>query len=85
MPKRVNALAKKELIYAGSFGIAGWLCGGLVFVDRLNSEKAQGTLRKLAKLIKSKNVSRMVKYYYLQTCDSEIQELFQLINIVFCS
>lgn len=61
MPKRVITLAKKELIYAGTFGIAGWLCGGLVFVDRLNSEKAQGTLRKLAKLIKSKNVSRMVK------------------------
>lgn len=65
MPERVTSLAKKELIYGGTFGIAGWLAGGLVFVDRLNSEKAHGTLHKLAQLIKKRDVS-FSKYNWLK-------------------
>ena len=61
LPDRVTALAKKELIYGGTFGIAGWLCGGLAFVDRLNSEKARDTIHYLAKLIKKKDVSFIFK------------------------
>ena len=37
-------LAKKSLLYAGSFGFGAWLCG-LVFVDRSNPQKAKQTLK----------------------------------------
>jgi lysophosphatidate acyltransferase len=49
-------LAKKELIYSGPFGIAIWLCG-ITFIDRLNHEKAKGTIELLADRIKRENVS----------------------------
>ena len=60
-PDRVTTLAKKELIYGGTFGIAGWLSGGVVFVDRLNNEKARDTIHYLAKLMKKKDVSFIFK------------------------
>ena len=48
-------LAKKELIYAGPFGIAIWLCG-ITFIDRLNPDKARGTIDQLAIRINEENV-----------------------------
>ena len=50
-------LAKKELIYAGPFGIACWL-NGVTYIDRLNPEKAKNTIEDLAKRINKENVSR---------------------------
>ncbi len=50
-------LAKKELIYSGPFGIAIWLCG-ITFIDRLNAEKARGTIENLANRINKENVNK---------------------------
>jgi len=49
-------LAKKEIIYAGPFGLACWL-SGVVFIDRLNSSKARDTIEKLAERINRENIS----------------------------
>jgi len=40
-------LAKRELLYAGPFGIASWLCG-VTFIDRLNPNNARNTIDDLA-------------------------------------
>jgi lysophosphatidate acyltransferase len=56
IPPRTTALAKKELLYAGPFGIAAWL-GGMIFVDRLNRDKAHEVLEYAAKVMLEKNVS----------------------------
>uniref|UniRef100_T1J654 1-acyl-sn-glycerol-3-phosphate acyltransferase n=1 Tax=Strigamia maritima TaxID=126957 RepID=T1J654_STRMM len=40
---RCAPIIKKELLYAGPFGICAWLCGA-VFVDRSNSARAQKSL-----------------------------------------
>jgi lysophosphatidate acyltransferase len=48
-------LAKKELLYSGPFGLAIWLCG-ITFIDRLNAQKARGTIDKLAEKINDENV-----------------------------
>lgn len=54
-PDRCTSLAKKELRYAGVFGVAAWLCG-TVFIDRLNHEKALKTMVDTANTIKEKNI-----------------------------
>ena len=58
-PSRCSALAKKELIFMGPFGPASWLAG-LVFIDRLNAEKARGTLEKTANYILKENVTTII-------------------------
>jgi 1-acyl-sn-glycerol-3-phosphate acyltransferase len=51
----IAAVAKKEILYAGPFGVAAWLAG-VVFIDRLNSDKARGQLEHSAQLMSKKNV-----------------------------
>ena len=55
-PERCACLVKKELMYAGPFGLAALLCGS-VFIDRYNSEKAVDTMKKHVEKINNKNVS----------------------------
>lgn len=55
-PHRGCALIKKNLQYAGPFGLAASLCGS-VFIDRLNREKALSTMQNTAKIIHDRNVS----------------------------
>jgi len=62
IPPRTTALAEKELMYAGPFGLAAWL-GGMIFVDRLNRDKAHKTLGSAANAMLERNVS-MVCYIY---------------------
>ncbi|PNF32262.1 hypothetical protein B7P43_G17612 [Cryptotermes secundus] len=50
---KCTVVAKKELYYAWPFGLAAWLCG-LIFIDRLNSDKARATINKATTLIKEK-------------------------------
>ena len=57
LPDRCTALAKKELLYAGTFGVAAWL-SGLIFVDRVNRDKARQTMGDTARLMHERNVSR---------------------------
>ncbi|KAK3087207.1 hypothetical protein FSP39_003101 [Pinctada imbricata] len=58
-PSRCTSLAKKELLYAGPFGPAAWLCG-TIFIDRLNHEKARDTITKTARRIKENKVKVLV-------------------------
>jgi lysophosphatidate acyltransferase len=52
---RIAAVAKKEILYTGPFGVAAWLAG-VVFIDRLNSDKARGQLEHAAQLMSKENV-----------------------------
>ncbi|KAJ8680848.1 hypothetical protein QAD02_016635 [Eretmocerus hayati] len=40
---KCTVVAKKEIFYAWPFGLAAWLCG-LIFIDRMNSEKARSVI-----------------------------------------
>lgn len=63
MPPRTTALAKKELVYAGPFGLASWL-SGIIFVDRSNPEKAHKTMERVAKIMHDLQVYTL----YLSVC-----------------
>lgn len=52
---KCTVVAKRELFYAWPFGLAAWLCG-LIFIDRMNSDKAKNTLNTSTDLIKLKKV-----------------------------
>ena len=52
---KCTAVAKKEIFYAWPVGLAAWLCG-LIFIDRMNSEKARSALNTATKEIKDKKV-----------------------------
>lgn len=41
--EKCTVVAKRELFYAWPFGLAAWLCG-LIFIDRMNTEKARTTI-----------------------------------------
>nr|XP_022903497.1 1-acyl-sn-glycerol-3-phosphate acyltransferase alpha [Onthophagus taurus] len=56
---KCTVVAKKEILYAWPFGLAAWLCG-LIFIDRMNSEKARTTMKEAAEWIKSKNTKLWV-------------------------
>lgn len=60
LPDRCTVLAKKELLYAGTFGIAAWL-SGIIFVDRLNRDKSRETMNNTARMLHEKNVSYLRK------------------------
>ena len=59
-------LAKRELLYSGPFGLAIWLCG-ITFIDRLNPDKAIGTINNLADRVNKENVNfyinKLVLFY----------------------
>ncbi|XP_055374751.1 1-acyl-sn-glycerol-3-phosphate acyltransferase beta [Condylostylus longicornis] len=57
--QKCTVVAKKELLYAQPFGLAAWLCG-LIFIDRVRSEKARDTLNSANHKIKSKNIKLWV-------------------------
>lgn len=53
---KCTVVAKKELFYAWPFGLAAWLCG-LIFIDRMNTDKARTTINRATTLIKEKKVN----------------------------
>jgi lysophosphatidate acyltransferase len=53
---KCTVVAKKELFYAWPFGLAAWLCG-LIFIDRMNTDKARTTINRATTLIKEKKVT----------------------------
>ena len=63
LPDRSTILAKKELIYAGTFGVAAWLCG-VVFIDRMSSDKARNTMKETAQNLVKNNVSEQKIIYF---------------------
>ena len=64
LPDRCTVLAKRELLFFGPFGLAAWL-SGIVFVDRLNREKACNTMDMIAKLMHDKKVSKSVNSLFI--------------------
>lgn len=52
---KCTVVAKKEIFYAWPVGLAAWLCG-LIFIDRMNSEKARSALNTATKEITDKKV-----------------------------
>ena len=61
LPERCSFLAKKSLLYAGTFGFGAWLCG-LVFIDRSNPQKAKQTLKDAIDRIHREKVSILQMY-----------------------
>lgn len=49
---RTTIVAKRELLYVGPFGIAAYLCG-LVFIDRVNTDKSKNTLNEAMDQLKN--------------------------------
>lgn len=54
--KRCTIVSKKEVLYAGPFGLGLWL-GGVIFIDRLNSEKSREAINKVSTKLKRDDVS----------------------------
>ncbi|XP_072176434.1 1-acyl-sn-glycerol-3-phosphate acyltransferase alpha-like [Diadema setosum] len=54
-PKRCVPIGKKELLFTGTFGACLYLCG-IIFIDRLNPDKARNTLERTAKYMEDNNV-----------------------------
>ncbi|XP_011506220.1 PREDICTED: 1-acyl-sn-glycerol-3-phosphate acyltransferase alpha [Ceratosolen solmsi marchali] len=52
---KCTVVAKKEIFYAWPFGLAAWLCG-LIFIDRMNSEKARTIINTAVKYLKKKKI-----------------------------
>jgi len=52
---KCTVVGKKEIFYAWPMGLAAWLCG-LIFIDRMNSEKARSVINTATKEIKDKKV-----------------------------
>uniref|UniRef100_T1H567 1-acylglycerol-3-phosphate O-acyltransferase n=1 Tax=Megaselia scalaris TaxID=36166 RepID=T1H567_MEGSC len=56
---KCTVVAKRELFYAWPFGLAAWLAG-LIFIDRVRSEKARSTLNAANHIVKSKKIKLWV-------------------------
>ncbi|KAF5273444.1 hypothetical protein FQA39_LY07461 [Lamprigera yunnana] len=56
---RCTVIAKKELFYAGPFGISSWLCG-LIFIDRVHSHSARNSVNEAAEIVKQKRTKLWV-------------------------
>ncbi|KAK2151183.1 hypothetical protein LSH36_373g02087 [Paralvinella palmiformis] len=54
-PYRATFLAKKQILYWGYFGLTAWL-NGFVFIDRLNPEKARGTMKRVVNIIQERKI-----------------------------
>ncbi|CAK9812885.1 1-acyl-sn-glycerol-3-phosphate acyltransferase alpha [Anthophora quadrimaculata] len=53
--EKCTVVGKKEIFYAWPFGLAAWLCG-LIFIDRMNSEKARAVINTATNHIKDKKI-----------------------------
>jgi 1-acyl-sn-glycerol-3-phosphate acyltransferase len=59
-------VAKKELFYVWPFGLGAWLAG-VVFIDRLNSKKANQQLAHASKLMKTHKVPNFITIWYSES------------------
>ncbi|XP_017767110.1 PREDICTED: 1-acyl-sn-glycerol-3-phosphate acyltransferase alpha [Eufriesea mexicana] len=53
--EKCTVVGKKEIFYAWPFGLAAWFCG-LIFIDRMNSEKARSVINTATNHIKAKKI-----------------------------
>ncbi|KAM6296550.1 1-acyl-sn-glycerol-3-phosphate acyltransferase alpha-like [Aegotheles albertisi] len=59
LPNRCVPIAKKEILYMGTFGLACWL-GGLIFIDRKKKEEAITTLTEVAHSLHKENLRVLI-------------------------
>ncbi|NXW58360.1 PLCA acyltransferase, partial [Eurystomus gularis] len=59
LPNRCVAVAKKEILYMGTFGLACWL-SGVIFIDRKNRKESITTLTEVADSLHKENFSVLV-------------------------
>lgn len=52
---KCTVVAKRELFFAWPFGLAAWLCG-LIFINRMQSDRARDQLCKASSYIKNKKI-----------------------------
>lgn len=52
---KCTVVAKRELFFAWPFGLAAWLCG-LIFINRMQSDRARDQLCKASNYIKNKKI-----------------------------
>lgn len=52
---KCTVVSKRELFFAWPFGLAAWLCG-LIFINRMQSDRARGQLCKASSDIKNKKI-----------------------------
>ncbi|XP_012283694.1 1-acyl-sn-glycerol-3-phosphate acyltransferase alpha isoform X2 [Orussus abietinus] len=53
--EKCTVVAKKEIFYAWPFGLAAWLCG-LIFIDRMNTEKARSIISSAMERLKTEKI-----------------------------
>lgn len=56
LPDRCSAIAKKELIYAGTVGLICWL-GGIIFINRKKTSDAKSVMADTAKVMLNDQVT----------------------------
>lgn len=56
LPHRCVPVAKKEVLYMGTFGLGCWLAG-FIFIDRKKREESIATLTEVAHSLHKENVS----------------------------
>lgn len=56
LPDRCSAIAKKELVYAGTVGLICWL-GGIVFINRKKTSDAKSVMADTAKVMLNDQVT----------------------------
>ncbi|NXE96682.1 PLCA acyltransferase, partial [Menura novaehollandiae] len=59
LPDRCLPIAKKEILYMGTFGLACWLCGA-VFIDRKRREESISILTQLAHSLHRDNLRVLI-------------------------
>ncbi|NWX15907.1 PLCA acyltransferase, partial [Aegotheles bennettii] len=59
LPNRCVPIAKKEILYMGTFGLACWL-GGLIFIDRKKKEECITTLTEVAHSLHKENLRVLI-------------------------
>lgn len=64
LPDRCSAIAKKELVYAGTVGLICWL-GGIVFINRKKTSDAKSVMADTAKVMLNDQVTGWFLILYI--------------------
>ena len=57
--EKVTVIAKRELLYFGTFGIAAWLCG-LIFIDKKARDHSKIVMKNVCEDLKKKKIKLWV-------------------------
>lgn len=60
--KRCTVVAKRPLMFTGAFGFGAWL-SGLVFIDRLRTERARQLMKEATQRVIKEKVSAVLQQY----------------------